>query len=144
MKIKYMIYLLVLNFTSTSCAQESQIITFDVNEISYKTSLSEATNVKDGEIDFSVKRINESAKSRYQFMSKTLDFLDDYSKKYIDDLDTYLILGSKTFGNDKTHIYHFFKEGNSNQGISILVSCPYDLDEKYNEEIFRVVKSAHF
>jgi hypothetical protein len=144
MKIKCVAYLLILCFTLSSCAQESKIITFEVSEASYKTTLNEAVSVKDGEIDFSIKRINESAKSRYEFMVKTLDYMDNYSKRYIDDLDSYLILGSQTFGNDKTHLYHFFKKGNNNQGISILVACPYDLDEKYKEEIFRVVKSAHF
>ena len=144
MKIKYVFYLLCICVTLVSCAQESQIVTFAVNNTSYQVPLNEAISVKHGELDFSIKRINESAIARYEFMSKTLDFLDDYSKTYINDLNTYLVLGTKTYGNDKTHLYHFFKVENDMQGISILVICPYDENEKYKEEIFRVVKSAHF
>jgi hypothetical protein len=142
--MKRFILLLILTYSFCGCAQQSRIISFEVDDETYEVPVGEAVNVKDGELHFSVKRINESAESRYEFMTKTLDFLDDYTKKYIQELDSYLILGSKSFGNDKTHLYHFFKKGNNSQGISVLVQCPYDVNEKYKEEIFRVVKSAHF
>ncbi|WP_422105875.1 hypothetical protein [Winogradskyella sp.] len=138
------IILLILIYSFNGYAQESKIVSFKVDGEIYKVPMGKAIDVKDGEIDFSVKRINESAKARYEFMIKILDFLDDFTKRYIEDLDSYLILGSKSFGNDKTHFYHFFKKGDDNQGISILVQCPYDSNEKNKEEIYRVVKSAHF
>lgn len=142
--MKKIIILFIFHSSFYACAQESEIIFFEVNDENYEVPIGEVIDVKDGEVSFSVNRINDSARSRYEFMTKTLDFLDDYSKKYIKELDSYLILGSGTYGNKKTHLYHFFKKGNNSQGISVLVQCPYDVNQKYKDKIYRVVKSAHF
>ncbi|MEP0263534.1 hypothetical protein [Dokdonia sp.] len=139
------IFVLVLFTTfSFGCSLESEVVTFRVDGVDYKTDPGEALNVESGKISFSVKRINESAKKRYEDMTVMLDFLDDYNKRYISELDTYLILGSKTYDDKKVHLYHFFKRKNSSRGISLLVMCPYDENEKYKEKIYRVVQSAHF
>ena len=142
--MRQFIILLILSISFSGCGQEPEIVTFKIDENIYETSIGNAFEIKKDDISFSVKRINESAKKRYEFMSKTLDFMDDFSKEYISEIDAYLISGTKTFGEDKTYLYHFFKNVNGKQGISILVICPFDEDQKYKVEIFRVVQSTHF
>ena len=136
--------LVLLTASFFSCSLESEVVTFHVDGVDYKTDPGEALTVDSGAISFSVKRINESAKNRYEDMTTMLDFLDDYNRRYISELDTYLILGSKTYDDKKVHLYHFFKRKNSSRGISLLVMCPYDENQKYKENIYRVVQSAHF
>ena len=136
--------LLFLVMALVSCAQELEVVSFEVDEVEYKTDPGEPLTIENEELSFSVKRINESAKKRYEFMAPTLDFLDNYNGKFISELDAYLILGSRGDADKKIHLYHFFKKKNNRRAISILVMCPYDENEKYKEQIYRVVKSAHF
>ncbi|WP_299683769.1 hypothetical protein [uncultured Dokdonia sp.] len=127
-----------------SCKQESDVITFEVGGITYKTDVIKGSDVKSEEVSYSVHTIKESAKKRYESMTTLLDFLDDYSRSYIPELDTYLILGTQTYDDEKTHMYHFFKKKSDRKAISILVTCPYDENEKYKKQIYKVVESSHF
>ena len=138
------VILLVITMFFSSCAQELDVVTFEVDGEEYITDINEGSTVKIGEVSYSAQTINGSAKKEYESMTPILDFLDDYSRRYISELDTYLILGSKTYGDKKTHLYHFFKKKNNRKGISFLVMCPYDENEKYKEQIYKVIQSAHF
>lgn len=142
-KMKYMSFLFFSMIFLTSC-EDSQIVKIVIDGKLYQTPLEESLKVESGDITYFLKRYEGTALDNYLNRGTLFERFFGSSGEYLNDLHAYLIKGSKIFENGKTHLYHFYKEGNDSQSIFILATCPYDINEKYKEEIFRVVKSAHF